>query len=152
MITKIDVKKVREDAKLPERANPSDAGADVFYCGDTEIKLWTNQSIIIGTGLQIATPHGYVTEVKNRSGMAAKKSLIVGACVIDCGYEGELKINLHNVGLGTQTIKPGDKIAQIIVYPIVLPDFVELPFESSLYSRTETTSNRGVGGFGSTGK
>ena len=93
----IVIKRMHPNAKLPQRSNPSDAGADIFYCGEKEIVLNTNESAILGTGLQIATPYGYVTEVKNRSGMAAKKSLIVGACVIDSGYEGELKINLHRV-------------------------------------------------------
>ena len=146
----IDIKKLRPDAKLPVRANPSDAGADVFYCGDTVIKLTTNESCVLGTGLQIATPYGYVTEVKNRSGMAAKKSLVVGACVIDSGYEGELKINLHNVGLYPQTIQPGDKIAQILVYQVELPEFSEVPEGVPLYTRTPTISNRKDNGFGST--
>ena len=147
----IDIKKLRPDAKLPQRSNPSDAGADVFYCGDKPVELITNESCIVGTGLQIATPYGYVTEVKNRSGMAAKKSLIVGACVIDSGYEGELKINLHNVGMYPQTILPGDKIAQIVVYQVELPEFSEVPESVPLYTRTPTISNRKDGGFGSTG-
>jgi len=147
----IDVKKLRADAKLPQRSNPSDAGADVFYCGDKPVELFTNESCVVGTGLQIATPYGYVTEVKNRSGMAAKKSLIVGACVIDSGYEGELKINLHNVGLYTQTINPDDKIAQIVVYQVELPEFCEMPESVPLYARTPTISSRKDGGFGSTG-
>jgi len=147
----IDVKKLRADAKLPQRSNPSDAGADVFYYGEENVVLQGGESVVLGTGLQIATPYGFVTEVKNRSGMAAKKSLLVGACVIDSGYEGELKINLHNVGKYTQTIKPLDKIAQLVVYPIELPEFCELPAEMLLYSRTSTVSNRKDGGFGSTG-
>jgi dUTP pyrophosphatase len=84
--------------------------------------------------------------------MAAKKSLVVGACVIDSGYEGELKINLHNVGLYPQTIHPGDKIAQILVYQIELPEFSEVPEGVPLYTRTPTISNRKDGGFGSTDK
>ena len=104
-----------------------------------------------GTGIRIATPHGYVTEVKNRSGIAAKKQLLVGACVIDSGYEGELMINLHNTGHSSQIINPGDKIAQILVYKVELPSFEELSNDVPLYSRTETSSNRGEGGFGSTG-
>jgi dUTP pyrophosphatase len=148
----IDIKKLRSDAKLPVRANPSDAGADVFFCGDLPITLTTNESCILGTGLQIATPYGYVTEVKNRSGMAAKKSLVVGACVIDSGYEGELMVNLHNIGTKPQVIKNGDKIAQIIVYQVELPEFSEVPEGVPLYTRTPTISSRKDGGFGSTDK
>lgn len=151
VIVFIDVRKTREDAKLPVRANPSDAGADVFYCGDSPVEVAPNHTVLLGTGLQIATPHGYVTEVKNRSGMAAKNQLLVGACVIDCGYSGEVKINLHNVGSIQKIINPGDKIAQLIVYPIELPRFVECKDGEDLYYRTDVRSSRGEGGFGSTG-
>jgi dUTP pyrophosphatase len=146
----IDIKKMHPDAKMPVRANPSDAGADVFYCGE-DIIVYSGDSVVLGTGLQIATPDGYVTEVKNRSGMAAKNSLLVGACIIDSGYEGELKINLHNVGRNSRNIRNGDKIAQIVVYKIELIEFSEMPSELPLYSRTLTISNRKDGGFGSTG-
>ena len=145
------IQKIREDAKVPVRANPSDAGADVFYCGDKDVEIGPNESALLGTGLRIATPVNYVTEVKNRSGMAAKKSLVVGACVIDAGYEGELLINLHNIGKSQQVIHPGDKIAQIIVYKVELPSFEVLPNDVGLYSKIGTKSKRGAGGFGSTG-
>lgn len=145
------IQKIRNDAKLPQRSNPSDAGADIFYAGDDAVVIYAGESKLLGTGIKIATPLGYVTEVKNRSGMAAKKSLVVGACIIDSGYEGELMINLHNIGRSAQEIYPGDKIAQILVYPIDLPSFEELPNDVPLYSKTLTKSNRGEGGFGSTG-
>ena len=145
------IQKIREDAKVPVRANPSDAGADVFYCGDEPIIIYSGESKLLGTGIKIATPSGYVTEVKNRSGIAAKRSLVVGACVIDSGYEGELLINLHNIGSKSQEINPGDKIAQIVVYKVSLPSFEVLPNDVSLYSKTQTKSKRGDGGFGSTG-
>ena len=145
------IQKIREDAKVPVRANPSDAGADVFYCGDKDVEIGPNESALLGTGLRIATPVNYVTEVKNRSGMAAKKSLVVGACVIDSGYEGELLINLHNIGKSQQVIHPGDKIAQIIVYKVELPSFEVLPNDVGLYSKIGTKSKRGSGGFRSTG-
>lgn len=146
----IDIKKLRPDAKIPVRAFASDAGADVFYCGDDIVTLPPNETCVIGTGLQIATPYGFVTEVKNRSSIASKQSLLVGACVIDSGYKGELKINLHNVGKTTRTINPGDKIAQIVIYRVELPEFEELPELRPLYYRTPTLSSRELGGFGST--
>lgn len=149
---KIYVKKIRPEAKLPVRANPSDAGADVFYCGHEPVTIAPGQTVLLGTGLQVATPLGYVCEVKNRSGMAAKNQLVVGACVIDSGYEGEVKINLHNVGREVKNIMPFDKIAQLIFYPIELPTFQELDEDTYLYLYTPTASERGEGGFGSTGK
>lgn len=150
-MNKIYIKKLKPEARLPERANPSDAGADVRYCGGEPVTLAPGQTVLLGTGLQIATPHGYVCEVKNRSGMASKNQLVVGACVIDSGYAGEVKINLHNIGRETRTVMPFDKIAQLIFYPISLPVFHTLENEMELYSQTETSSNRGDGGFGSTG-
>ena len=136
---------------FPVRANLSDAGADVFYCGDDSVIIYAGESKLLGTGLKLATPSGYVTEVKNRSGMAAKRKLLVGACIVDSGYEGELMINLHNLGGATQAINPGDKIAQIVVYKVSLPSFEVLPNDVPLYSKTQTKSKRGDGGFGSTG-
>lgn len=148
---KIYVKKIKAEAKLPERANPSDAGADVFYCGNEPITIAPGQSVLLGTGLQVATPLGYVCEVKNRSGLAYKNSLVVGSCIIDSGYSGEVKINLHNIGREAKTIMPYDKIAQLIFYPIQLPTFQLLNDDTDLYLYTPTASERGSGGFGSTG-
>ena len=151
MLERVFVKRVNQNAKLPTRVNNSDAGADVYYCGENSVVLEPNNTVLLGTGLNIATPHGFVCEVKNRSGMAAKKHLIVGACVIDSGYAGEVKINLHNVGNTAQEIHPGDKIAQILFYPVGLPVFEELPENEELYSRTDTNSSRADNGFGSSG-
>ena len=151
MTDKIFVKKLRQDAKMPVRSNPSDAGADIFYCGDDVVTLFAGDSKLFPSGLRVAVPQGYVCEVKNRSGIASKKSLLVGACIVDSGYEGELFVNLHNVGRASQAVMPGDKIAQLLFYPIETPEFEELPEKEDLYSRTQKTSSRGASGFGSTG-
>ena len=112
----IEYKKVHPNARTPERANPSDAGLDVFYSPPGHDRtsgryVTPGESVILGTGLKFGVPHGYMLEVKNRSGNAAKKSLLVGACVIDSGYDGEVFINLHNVGTEPQYVMPGMKIA-----------------------------------------
>ena len=106
------------------------------------------QSKILETGLKFGVPHGYMLEVKNRSSVAAKRSLIVGACVIDSGYDGEVFINLHNVGESLQVISPGDKIAQLVLTPVVhfRPVLTEEP---ELYTYPMTISNRGAGSLGS---
>ena len=82
--------KIYKESYEPIRANPSDAGLDVFYTpkpGSTKaIDLYPNTSILLGTGLKFGIPHGYMLEVKNRSSWASKKSLLVGACVIDAGW------------------------------------------------------------------
>jgi len=147
----IEYAKVRSTAHEPDRANPSDAGLDVFYSPEepTTVALHPGDSKILGTGLKFGVPHGYMLEVKNRSSVAAKKSLLVGACVIDSGYDGEVFINLHNVGNKLQCVSPGDKIAQLVLTPVVhfCPTLAE---ESELYAHPMTISNRGDGALGST--
>ncbi len=88
----IDYFKIRDSAKDPVRANPSDAGLDVFYCPSGEnsgpLIINSGDSIVVETGLKFGVPHGFMLEVKNRSSLAAKKQLVVGACIIDPGYNG----------------------------------------------------------------
>ena len=149
----VEYSKVRTNSRTPQRANPSDAGLDVFYCPDEENAagkfLKPGDSQLFSTGLKFGVPHGYMLEVKNRSGNAAKRHLLVGACVIDSGYEGEVFVNLHNVGTEPQFIEPGMKIAQVVMTPVVhfRPREVE---ESQIYSYPITISDRGDGALGST--
>jgi len=146
---KVSVYKVRENAKLPARAHRTDAGADVFYCPEVEepIVIHESESELISTGLKIGVPKGYMLEIKNKSGVAFKKSLVVGACVVDSGYNGEVFVNLHNVGSVPQTILPGEKIAQAVLVPIVGAEFEETPVDD-VYGVSTT---RGSGALGSTG-
>ena len=148
----VEYARVRLDAYAPERANPSDAGLDVFY-SPTEalerIPLNPGESRIVPTGLRFGVPHGYMLEVKNRSSVAAKRSLIVGACVIDSGYDGEVFINLHNIGKQLQVIVPGDKIAQLVMIPVVAFRPIENT-DGVLYDYPMTISDRGDGALGST--
>ena len=84
---KLKVFKVRESAKLPVRAHATDAGADIFYCPEENESLFVyeSESELIPTGLKIGVPPGYMLEIKNKSGVAFKRSLVVGACVVDSG-------------------------------------------------------------------
>jgi dUTP pyrophosphatase len=150
----IDYFKIRPTAKDPIRANPSDAGLDLFYCPDdgavAALVIHPGESAVLGTGLKFGIPHGFMLEVKNRSSMASKKSLVVGACVIDPGYNGEVFINLLNVGKEMKLVTPGDKIAQLVLVPVV--HFRPRKIMSDvLYESDICISNRGSGGFGSTG-
>ena len=147
----LEYAKVRAGALDPARANPSDAGLDVFYSPDKPVSVALNpgDSKIFETGLKFGVPHGYMLEVKNRSSIAAKKSLIVGACVIDSGYDGEVFINLHNVGNSLQIVAPGDKIAQLVLAPVVHFRPMETS-EDTLYTYPMTISGRGDGALGST--
>ena len=147
--------KKRENAKSPMRANPSDAGLDVFYCpADPNVsaaRLDPGENQLFSTGLRFGVPHGYMLQVCNRSSMGAKRSLIVGAHIIDSGYDGEIFIDLHNIGKETQFVSTGDKIAQLILVPVVHFRALETK-EENLYSEPITISNRGDGALGSTDK
>ena len=133
----------------PARSNPSDAGLDVYAFLEEPIEIAWGESAIIPTGLKFGIPHGYMIEVKNRSSVAAKKGLVVGACVIDSGYEGEVFINLHNISRTTQKLFHGDKIAQLVMVPVVHFYPKEIVIDA-LYRHDITISNRGDGSLGST--
>jgi dUTP pyrophosphatase len=139
--------KIRE-VKAPTRANSTDAGIDFFVPQDqSPIKLFPGDSCLIPSGIKVNVPEGFALVAFNKSGVAVKKQLYAGACVVDCGYQGEVHINLTNVGNEEQYIKPGDKIIQFVLLPLGPPNLFELE-EDELY---ENESSRGDGGFGSTG-
>jgi len=144
---------VRDDALKPTRGHPSDAGLDVYYCpadfSITASRVEPGESVVLQTGLRFEVPHGYMLEVKNRSSVAAKRSLIVGACVIDSGYAGEVFINLHNIGAETQFVDRNTKIAQLVMVPVVSFQAWENT-GGDLYEYPVTISARGEGALGST--
>lgn len=150
----IEYSRVRPDAKPPTRANPSDAGLDLYYNPEdpssSAIRIAPGESKLFQTGLRVGVPHGFMLEVKNRSSIASKRSLLVGACVVDSGYDGEIFVNLHNVGKEVQVVSKHEKIAQAVMVPVV--HFRALETHSGdLYSwHPITISNRGKGALGST--
>jgi dUTP pyrophosphatase len=152
----IEYVRVREDVKPPERANPSDAGLDVFFSPDDAavgaVKIPVGGSVILATGLRFGIPHGYMLQAMNRSGVAAKRSLVVGAHVIDSGYDGEVFINLHNIGTERQIVKSGDKIAQLVMIPVVPFRALETNTGNLYDWYPITMSGRGDGALGSTGE
>ena len=147
----IEIEKVRENIKMPERANPSDAGLDVFFNpeSDEQITICSNENKLLPIGCKFGVPHGYMLQVCNRSSIAVKKELVVGAHIIDAGYDGEVFIDLHNIGEYPQLISPGDKIAQLIMVPVV---HFRVRESERLYKETIVMSNRGGGALGSTDK
>ena len=147
---KMRVFKTRPEAKLPHRAHANDAGMDFFFTPETKkpVLLEPGQSAVLQTGLKVEVPQGFMLQIMNKSGVASKRSLLTGACVVDHGYTGEIFINLHNVGRETQMIEPGRKLAQgvfIQVHNFVL-DLIE---EDDIYG---TATDRGHGTLGSTGE
>ena len=156
---KLKFYKIREDAKLPRRAHPTDVGMDIHYCPDLsqishciwnpghKFKIPPGENCLVPTGLKVDLPPGYMLEIKNKSGVASKRQLILGACVVDPGYTGEIFINLHNIGRETQEIAPGEKIAQAVLVPVEICDV-----EESFVDPGNKQTTRGSGGFGSTGE
>jgi len=139
--------KVR-DVKTPTRANPTDAGIDFFVPNDMVVtELRSNEKCLIPSGIKVDVPEGYALIAFNKSGIATIRELQVGACVVDCGYQGEVHIHLFNYGKNTVYINPGDKIVQFVLLPLGPPNLEEVD-ESNLYN---SDSTRGTGGFGSTG-
>ena len=136
--------------KQPTRSNPSDAGLDIYANLKEEVTLEPGQNKMIPTGLKFGIPHGYMLQVCNRSSMGAKRSLVVGAHVIDSGYEGEVFIDLHNIGSEQQTISTGDKIAQLVLVPVVHFRPQKTNPLSLYHGQGLTISERGDGALGST--
>jgi len=140
----------------PVRANPSDAGLDLRWtpaeAAVTLLRIEPGESALVPTGCTFGIPHGYMMEIKNKSGVAHKRHLLVGACVVDSGYEGEVFVNLHNIGQEAQLLEPGDKIAQAVVVPVVAARFVASESPDIYEWYPITISNRGTGALGSTGK
>ena len=149
----IEYSRVRPDAKPPVRANPSDAGLDLFFNPEdieAGVRIKPGESKLFQTGIRVGVPHGYMLEIKNRSSIAAKRSLLVGACVVDSGYDGEIFVNLHNVGTEEQIVAKHDKIAQAVMVPVVHFRALETG-SGDLYNwHPITISERGTGALGST--
>jgi len=147
---------IHENVYPPMRSNPSDAGLDLCWSPEdtslTAFRIEPGSSVLLATGCKFAIPHGYMMEIKNRSSMAAKRQLMVGAGVVDSGYEGEVFVNIHNIGSETQIVEPGDKIAQAVIVPVVHARFVASD-SSDIYEWCPITiSSRAGGALGSTGK
>ena len=152
----LKVYRMRDNARLPTRAYQLDAGLDLYYCPNKDKKLYNEdrnyhipprESRLLSTGIKVEVPYGFMLEIKNKSGIASKKQLLVGACVVDPGYDGELYVNLHNTGQKTQVIKAGNKIAQAVLIPIIHCGIEEVATDEFL----NFGSKRHDRGFGSTG-
>lgn len=142
---KILVKKLREGAALPRYANEYAAGADLCACIEEELFIEPGQTVKVPTGVAIELPRYTAGLIYARSGLAVKKGLApankVG--VIDSDYRGEILVALYNQSDRTQSVLPGERVAQLIVTPYIPAVFKE----ADKLSETE----RGEGGFGSTG-
>jgi dUTP pyrophosphatase len=143
-VIEIQVTRLRDDAVLPTRAYPGDAGLDLVACERHEIG--PGERALVGTGIAVAIPEGHAGLVTPRSGLAASNGItIVNAPgLVDSGYRGELRVILHNTDLQRPlVVEPGMRIAQLLVISVpsaALREVGELP-----------VSERGANGFGSSG-
>lgn len=142
----IAVKKVRPNAILPSYGSAEAAGADLYACLAEAVTIGAGETVFIPTGLAMEIPKGCAGLVYARSSMGAKRGLApankVG--VIDSDYRGEISVVLHNHGKAEQTVMPGERIAQLLITPVLTPAYEEVG--------ELTQTGRGCGGFGSTGK
>ena len=142
----INIVRLTDSAKLPDRGSALAAGYDLFADVTEEVKVLPHETKMIGTGLAMEIPEGYFGGIFARSGLSAKEGLRPANCVgvVDSDYRGEIKVALHNDGEQARVITPAEKIAQLVVVPFLSVDFNEV-------SNLSDTA-RGEGGFGSTGK
>ena len=142
----IRVKKLRPGATLPAYGSLGAAGADLTACLEESVTIGPGQTAFIPTGIALEVPVNYAGLVYARSGMACKQGLApankVG--VIDSDYRGEILVALHNHGSQARTVEPGQRIAQLLINPVLTPAYQEAAELSD--------TARDAGGFGSTGK
>ena len=142
----IRVKKLSPNAILPAYGSAEAAGADLYACLETAVQIQPGETFWVPTGIALEVPKGCAGLIYARSSMGAKRGLApankVG--VIDSDYRGEIRVVLLNHSKQVQTIEPGERVAQLIITPVLTPAYEEC--------EDLTDTDRGAGGFGSTGK
>lgn len=142
----IRVKKLNASATMPTYGSAGAAGADLYACLDCDVIVEPGKTVFIPTGLSMEIPQGCAGLIYARSGLACKQGLApankVG--VIDSDYRGEFMVALHNHGDEARTVLHGERIAQLVITPVLTPVYLE--------ADTLSDTERAAGGFGSTGK
>lgn len=149
MSTYLAVVRLDPDLPLPSRAHDGDAGVDLYSAQDVE--LGPGERALVPTGVAVAIPHGMVGLIHPRSGLAARVglSIVNTPGTVDAGYRGEIKVCLINLDTSTPiTIGRGDRIAQLLVQRVELPELVEV---TSFDEAGLADTTRGDGGYGSSG-
>lgn len=144
--TPVQIKKTNDYAKVPTNGSEKSAGLDLYACLENFAEISAGETVKIGTGVAVAIPDGYFGAIFARSGLATKSGLRPANCVgvVDSDYRGEIIVALHNDSSTAKTVYNGDRIAQLVVMPYLPIDL----YEVEELDETE----RGTGGFGSTGK
>ena len=149
MPTSLAVVRLDRDLPLPSRAHDGDAGVDLYSAQDLDLE--PGQRALVATGIAVAIPHGMVGLIHPRSGLAARVglSIVNSPGTVDAGYRGEIKVALINLDPTTPiVIRRGDRIAQLLVQRVELPELVEV---ASFDEAGLAGTTRGDGGHGSSG-
>jgi dUTP pyrophosphatase len=134
---------IEETLQLPEYKTKDSAGCDLINNGET-IKLFPLDRAFIHTGVHIQLPEGYEAQVRGRSGLNKNHGIVVPVGTIDADYRGEIGVVVYNLSREPFTIYPGDRIAQLVICPVIQADWQQVDHLDK--------TDRGDGGFGSTGK
>ena len=144
-MTKIQIKKLSKDVLTPKYETSGSSGMDIAAYIEEDIIINPGDKALIPSGFSLSIPKGYEVQIRPRSGLAAKKSITVlnTPGTIDADYRGELKIILINHSKEKFSVKKGERIAQMVVCPVIQARLEEV--------KELSVTDRGVGGFGSTG-
>ncbi len=139
---KLKIKKLKPEAIIPNYAHPGDVGLDLFSLEDYDLKPGERHVFFLGFALEFEI--GYTAIVKDKGSLPVKGGIHTMAGVYDAGYRGEYNVVLINLGQEIYRIQKGDKLAQLVIFPVVIADLEEAVVLSD--------SERGEGRFGSTGR
>ena len=146
MKQQVRIKKLNTQAVVPSYGTAFAAGADLYACLETPVTSEPGETFLVHTGISMEIPEGFAGLIYARSGLATKKGLApankVG--VIDADYRGEIMVPLHNHSKAAASIENGERIAQMVITPFLTADFIE--------TQSLDETERGAGGFGSTGR
>ena len=144
-MTKIQIKKLSPAVSIPKYETPGSSGMDVAAYIKNNITIYPGENALVATGFSLSIPVGYEIQIRPRSGLAAKKNITVlnTPGTIDADYRGEIKVILVNLGKDKFIIENGDRIAQMVVCPVIQANLEEV--------KELSHTKRGSGGFGSTG-
>ena len=144
-MTKIQIKKLSISVPIPKYETPGSSGLDIAAHIESNIIIYPNEKALVSTGFSLSIPIGYEVQIRPRSGLAVKKNITVlnTPGTIDADYRGEIKVILINLGKEKFIIENGDRIAQMVVCPVIQANLEEV--------KELSHTKRGSGGFGSTG-
>jgi dUTP pyrophosphatase len=138
----LDIKKLKEDSIVPQYKTDGASGLDL--CSTVETTIGTGERILVPTGIAVDIPHGFEGQVRPRSGVSLNIGLVAILGTIDSDYRGEVGVILSNIGNERIVIRKGDRVAQLVISPVA--------YATINVVRTLSKTERGEGGFGSTGK